>query len=87
MARQPWENLPSTTTPVSAQNLLNMQNYILQTLGLSTATWSSSGTYAVDDIVVYDYTLYINLTGSNTSTPPSSDTTNWSAFSLLTDNE
>ena len=56
---------------------------ILSCIGIATNTWSSSGTYAINDIVVYNNKLYVNLTGTNTSTAPSSDTTNWSETTIL----
>ena len=46
-------------------------------------TWSSSSTYSVDDIVTYNYKFYANLTGTNTSTNPASDATNWEEVSLF----
>lgn len=86
-----WSN--DTTPAVNATNLNKIENgifnnddlitTILGVLGINTTTWSSSGTYAIDDIVVYNNKLYINLTGTNTATAPSSDTTNWAVTSIL----
>lgn len=56
---------------------------LLAVLGIDTTTWSSSGTYAKGDIVVYSNKLYENKTGTNTATAPSSDTTNWDETSIL----
>lgn len=56
---------------------------ILGVLGIATTTWSSSGTYAIDDIVVYNNKLYINLTGTNTATTPDQDSTNWNVTTIL----
>lgn len=56
---------------------------ILGCIGLATDTWSSSGTYDENDIVVYHNKLYINLTGTNTATTPDNDTTNWSVTTIL----
>lgn len=53
-------------------------------LGVSTDTWSSSGTYAIGDVVIYDFLLYANLTGTNTATTPDQDTTNWEQTTILT---
>lgn len=58
---------------------------ILSVLGLNVNTWNSSNTYSIDDVVVYNYKLYYNLTGTNTSTTPNEDTTNWSETTLLVD--
>ena len=52
-------------------------------LGISSNTWSSSSTYAKNDIVAYNKKLYINLTGTNTATTPDNDTTNWSETTIL----
>lgn len=56
---------------------------ILGVIGIETTTWSSSGTYAVNDIVIYNNKLYINLTGTNTATTPDQDSTNWNVTTIL----
>lgn len=56
---------------------------ILGVIGIETNTWSSSGTYAANDIVVYNNKLYINLTGTNTATTPDQDSTNWNVTTIL----
>ena len=38
---------------------------------------TSGGSYATNDIINYDGTLYKNLTGTNTDTTPDADTINW----------
>lgn len=53
--------------------------------GLGTDTWTSSGTYAIGDIVVYNENTYKNLTGTNTSTTPDQDSTNWEVAPLIVD--
>lgn len=55
----------------------------LTTLGVSTNTWSTSGTYSEGDIVVYSNKLYKNITGNYTSTNPASDTTNWQLIKII----
>ena len=58
---------------------------ILESLfGVGTDTWSSSETYKKDDVVVYDFMLYANLTGNNTTTTPDQDSTNWEQIPILT---
>lgn len=57
-------------------------NQILTTLGVYTDTWDDTTTYLIDDVVVYDNRYFKNLTGTNTSTPPDEDTTNWLEVSL-----
>lgn len=62
----------------SDMNLIkNVGNQILTTLGVYTDNWDDEETYLVDDIVVYDNRYFKNLTGTNTATPPTEDTTNW----------
>lgn len=46
-------------------------------------TWSGTATYAANETVIQSNSTYINRTGSNTSTVPRTDTTNW----LLVGNE
>lgn len=55
--------------------------------GLETNTWTSSGTYAIGDIVVYNENTYKNLTGTNTSTTPDQDSTNWEVVPLIVNEE
>lgn len=71
----------------SDMNLIKeVVNQVLSVLGLETQTWSSSGTYAIGDIVVYDNKLYQNITGTNTVVSPDSDTTNWEYTTVLVNN-
>lgn len=53
--------------------------------GLDTDTWTSSTTYSIGDIAVYNENTYKNLTGTNTSTPPDQDSTNWEVMPLIVD--
>lgn len=63
--------------------LKNVQNQVITSLGLFTDTWTSSATFNIGDITIYDNRLFENLTGTNTSTTPDLDTTNWSETSLF----
>ena len=58
-------------------------NQIITTLGLYVDDWSSSSTYSVGDIVIDDNRLFINLTGTNTTTEPKNDITNWQELYLI----
>lgn len=49
-------------------------------------TWSPNATPAVNDYYSYDNRVYRNTTGTNTSTPPPADTTNW-AIQAYTSNK
>lgn len=43
--------------------------------------WVSEGTYSIGDKVLVGTAVYVNKTGTNTSTSPASDSTNWEASS------
>lgn len=75
-------NKVNATDMNELKNVIN--NTLIETLGLTSNTWSSSGSYSVGDIVVYDSLLYQNLTGRAGSTP-SSDSTNWEQTTILVD--
>lgn len=86
-----WVN--NNEPPIDATNLQKIEDGIynndvlitkvLSAIGIATTTWSSSGNYDIDDIVVYNNKLYINLTGTNTASTPDTDSTNWSETSIL----
>lgn len=52
-------------------------------LGLDNILWQSGKTYTRGSVVFYIDHLYKNKTGTNTSTAPNSDTTNWEVTSLI----
>ena len=54
----------------------NIDNFI-DFLGLDVFTWSAEGMYEKGDIVYDNFKLYENLTGSNSTTEPAEDITNW----------
>ena len=66
------KNVVNTNSQTSSNNF-----------GLETSTWTSSGTYAIGDIVVYNDNTYKNLTGTNTSITPNQDSTNWQVIPLI----
>ncbi|MDB9954496.1 hypothetical protein OAD49_02930 [Flavobacteriaceae bacterium] len=39
--------------------------------------WVSAGTYSTNDLAIYNGIIYRNLTGTNTTTAPNADFTNW----------
>lgn len=78
-----FKDLPNTETPINATNLNKIQNDILEVLGLDADSWSSSDTYSINEIVIYGNRLYKNKTGTNTSTSPNSDSTNWEETSVF----
>ena len=59
---------------------------ILGGLGIYTDNWISGGTYAEGDLVIDDNNIYENITGTNTTTRPSQDTTNWAIVPILVSN-
>lgn len=69
-------------TDDDANLIKTVGNQILTTLGVYTDDWSSSATYLVDDVVVYDNRYFKNLTGTNTATTPDEDATNWLEVSI-----
>ena len=73
---------------VNAADMNEIKNAINETIltslfGVATNTWVSQQGYAIGDIVIYNYKLYKNITGTNTQTNPESDTTNWKETSIL----
>lgn len=60
-------------------------NGILELLfGSNYSIWNSSSTYTSGTVVSYNYKLYENLTGTNTTTTPDKDTANWQEETILT---
>lgn len=67
-----WEQLPfSVKVSEDSQTLLNIPS----------GSWTEYTTVATDinvgDRLIYDGTEYKNITGTQTTTPPNTDTTNW----------
>lgn len=58
-------------------------NQTINTLGLYTDNWSSTGTYAIGDIIIDDNRYFKNITGTNTATEPKNDTTNWEETTII----
>ena len=63
--------------------LKDVENQVITSLGLYTDTWTSSATFNIGEITIYDNRLFENLTGTNTATTPDQDTTNWEEISLF----
>lgn len=61
----------------------SMLSSILTTLGINATTWVSTDTYVEGQSVVYNNTIYKNITGNYTTTSPAEDTTNWQQTTLL----
>lgn len=75
-----FENLPSTNTPINANNLNAIQNNILDSLGLNTNTYDSEKTYNTNDITIYDNALY-KCNADNTT--GEWDNSKWNFISLI----
>lgn len=80
-------NIPDINK-VKDSDLNEIKNVVNQTIlnslfGVYYDSWSSSGTYSIGDIVIYDAILYENLTGNNTATTPDQDSTNWQVVNIL----
>jgi len=78
--------LPRNKVSASDLNQIRdvVNNTVIKALGIDTNTWSSSSVYNEGDIVVSNFMLYKNKTGNNTTTAPSSDTTNWEITGITT---
>lgn len=68
--------------PITPVSLTLAQDANLFYLDLKTFIWRNTWaatptTYGVYDVVYYNGSSYVNKTGTNTSTNPASDTTNW----------
>lgn len=80
-------NIPDINK-VKDSDLNEIKNVVNQTIlnslfGVYFDSWSSSGTFNIGDIVIYDAILYENLTGTNTETTPDQDSTNWQVVNIL----
>lgn len=75
-----FENLPSTSTPINADNLNGIQDNILDSLGLNTNTYNSEKTYNTNDITIYDNALY-KCNADNTT--GEWDNSKWDFISLI----
>ena len=56
---------------------------LMDILGFKNIEWVSGKTYAKNKVVYFNSKLYKNKTGTNTTTNPANDTTNWEATSLI----
>lgn len=73
---------------VNAGDMNQIKNAINETIltslfGVSTNTWISQAGYGIGAIVIYNYKIYKNITGTNSSTAPAQDTTNWQETNIL----
>jgi len=57
MANTPYQDLPSTTTPITAESLNRIYKGMIA-LGLDQDTYSTSTNYAVGDMVIHDYRIW-----------------------------
>ena len=57
MANIPYQDLPSTTTPITAESLNRIYKGMIA-LGLDQDTYSTSTNYAVGDMVIHDYRIW-----------------------------
>lgn len=56
---------------------------IISGLGLQTDNWISGGSYNIGSLVIDDNKIYENITGTNTTTAPSQDSTNWALVPIV----
>lgn len=64
-------------------NIKKVTNDTITGMGIQNDTWSDSGTYSTGDLVVFENKIYENLTGTNSTTTPDLDTTNWAIVPLF----
>ena len=58
---------------------------IISGLGLQTDNWISGGSYNIGALVIDNNNIYENTTGTNTTTAPSQDSTNWAIVPIIAD--
>lgn len=76
-----WQDLPNTTTPITAIELNRMENGIADANGaIGADAYDSTATYAVNDLCIYNNTLYICTTAI--STAEAWNSSHWKAISV-----
>lgn len=76
-----WQDLPNTTTPITATELNRMENGIADANGaIGADKYDSTATYAVNDLCIYNNTLYICTTAI--STAEAWNSSHWEAISV-----
>lgn len=76
-----WQDLPNTTTPITATELNRMENGIADANGaIGADAYDSTATYAVNDLCIYNNTLYICTTAISTAEAWNSN--HWKAISV-----
>lgn len=77
-----WQNLPSTSTPILAEYLNNIENGIADVDGaIGVDAYDSTSTYAVGDYCIYNNTLYKCITAI--ATAENFDSTKWAQISII----
>lgn len=82
MAIITFEDYPNTETPVNAENLNEIITTILKIFGADVDTFSEASTYALDDFVIYQNTLW-KCTTAVTVAGAWTGATNWEETSIL----
>lgn len=63
-----WEDLPDITTPITATDLDRMENGIADANGaIGADEYDSTATYDINDLCIYNNTLYICTTAISTA--------------------
>ena len=78
-----WEDLPSTNTPLNATNLNNIENGIdnaTKQISKSTDEYSSSATYFVGSLCIYNNKIY--KCNTNIRTPENWNSSHWDETSI-----
>ena len=79
--KKDWHNLPDISTPISATNLNHMEEGIADANGaIGVNTYDNTATYAVNDLCIYNNTLYICITAIINA--ENWNSTHWKAISV-----
>ena len=81
MANIPYQDLPSTTTPLTAESLNRIYKGIIA-LGLDQDTYNSSTNYAVGDMVIHDFRIW----ECTTACTGEWDETKWQVVPIIANN-
>lgn len=80
-SKKNWHNLPDMSTPISATNLNHMEEGIADANGaIGVNAYDNTATYAVNDLCIYNNTLYVCTTAI--ATAEAFTAAHWKAISV-----
>lgn len=81
-----WQDLPNTTTPVTAANLNNMENGIKRSdSAVGGIDYDSTATYDKGEYCIYESVLYV--ANQNIDTPEAFNSAHWDATAVINELE